>query len=183
MKKALLFSIISIFLFSLCSFAYETIIIDFPRNSKWNVVFYRNIGTEAILQYVPSGQSLNNWKRSIIVHSYKDSTYVARQLLGSVTLQLQVQNPTGRYEFIKVSDYDAIAVRTTNKYKGISAQGEILRSTRAAEGLMTIQYIDKDKESFKKNYNQWLKIIKDARTYNSIWRDNRVMNKAKSFEL
>ncbi len=183
MKKVLLFSIILSFFISLAAIAYETIIIDFPKNTKWNVAFYRNIGTEAILQYVPNGESYSNWTQSVIVHSYKDYTYTAGQLSDMLTAQLHRQNPTGRYQYLRYTDYDAVAVRSTNTYNKISAQSEIFRTTKAAEGLMTIQYIDKNKNRFKQNYNTWLKIIRDARTYNSYWRDNRILNKSESYEL
>ena len=71
MKKLLLFSFILCFFIQLISVAYETIIIDFPKGEKWNVVFYKKIGAEAILQYVPEGQTYNKWKQTIIVQSGK----------------------------------------------------------------------------------------------------------------
>lgn len=183
MKKLLLFSFILCFFIQLVSAAYETIIIDFPKGEKWNVVFYKKIGAEAILQYVPEGQTYNKWKQTIIVHSYKDNNSSPAQLSNIVTAQLQVQNPTGRYKYLKYGDFDSIAVRGTADYKGIAAQGEILRTTKAAEGLMTIQYIDRDREHFKQQFNKWLKIVRDARTYNSYWRDNYVLNKEECYEL
>ncbi len=183
MKKVLLYSLILSFFLSLAAIAYETIIIDFPKKTKWDVAFYRNIGTEAILQYVPSGESYSKWTQTVIVHSYKDYTYPANQLSDMLTAQLQRQNPTGRYNYLRYTGVDAIAVRTTNNYNKILGQSEIFRTTKAAEGLMTIQYIDKNKTRFKENYNMWLKIIRDARTYNSYWRDNRVLNKGESYEL
>ena len=183
MKKVLLFSIIFSFFISLAAIAYETIIIDFPKKTKWDVAFYRNIGTEAILQYVPNGESYNKWTQTVIVHSYKDYTYSAGQLSDILTAQLQRQNPTGRYSYLVYSSVDAIAVRSTNSYNKIPAQSEIFRTTKAAEGLMTIQYIDRNKTRFKENYSMWLKIIRDARTYNSYWRDNRILNKSEIYEL
>ena len=48
---------------------------------------------------------------------------------------------------------------------------------------MTIQYIDRNREHFKQNYFTWVKIIRDARTYNSYWRDDRVLNKEENYEL
>lgn len=183
MKKVLLFSVIIYSFIQLFSFAYETIIIDFPKGTKWNVAYYQNIGTEAILQYVPDGQTYKNWKQTVIVHSYKDSTFFAHQLSDRVVAQLQKQNPTGTYKYFKYSSVDAIAIRSTKNYNGVLAQGEIFRTTKAAEGLMTIQYIDRNKEHFKQNYAMWLKIIRDARTYNSYWRDDRVLNKGENYEL
>ena len=69
MRKVLLFSIL---IFSALSvFAYETIIIKFPDKELWVKGYYKKIGNEALLQYVPNGQSSNNWTRSIVIHSYK----------------------------------------------------------------------------------------------------------------
>ena len=102
MKKVLLFSLIIYCFIQLISFAYETIIIDFPKGTKWDVAYYQNIGTEAILQYVPSGQSYKNWKQTVIVHSYKDSTFYAHQLSDRITAQLQRQNPTGKYKYLNI---------------------------------------------------------------------------------
>lgn len=183
MKKVLLVSIILSLFVSLVAIAYETIIIDFPKNTKWNVAYYRNIGTEAILQYVPEGETYSKWTQTVIVHSYKGNTYPANQLSDMLTAQLQRQNPTGRYNYLRYTGVDSIAVRKTNNYKTIVGQAEILRTTKAAEGLMTIQYIDKNKSRFQQNYNMWLRIIRDARTYNSYWRDNSVLNKSEHYEL
>ena len=55
MKKVLLFS--ALFLLStLMVFAYETIIIKFPDRENWVKAYYKKVGLEAILQYVPAGQ-------------------------------------------------------------------------------------------------------------------------------
>lgn len=183
MKKHLLFSFIFMFIFSVSALAYETIIIDFPPKVKWDVIFYRHIGTEAILQYIPSSQNPDDWKQSIIVHSYKESSFPANQLSDMLIRQMKLQNPTGNYRYVTNTPTDAIAVRTTEDYKSIKGHGEIFRTTRCAEGRITIQYIDRDKEHFRKNYGYWLKVVRDARTYNSYWRDERIMNKGEFYEL
>ena len=77
MKKVLLSSfLIGLFLFStLCAFAYETIIIKFPNKELWVKGYYKKVGNEALLQYVPGGQSSNNWSKTVVIHSYKHSNY------------------------------------------------------------------------------------------------------------
>lgn len=73
-EKVLLFS--SLFLLStLMVFAYETIIIKFPDKELWVKAYYKKVGLEAILQYVPAGQGSNNWTKSVVVHSYNQSTF------------------------------------------------------------------------------------------------------------
>jgi len=183
MKKLLLFSLIISFLTTLVAVAYETIIIDFPPKTKWVVAYYKHIGTEAILQYVPEGQTYNNWIESVIVHSYKENTYGAGELSDMLISQMVAQNPTGKYRYLRHAGVDAVAVRMTENYKNIKGHGEIFRTTKCAEGRMTIQYINRDKEKFKQDYGYWLKIIRDAKTYNSYWRDDRIMNKAEYYEL
>ena len=75
MKKALLFSVLILFLV-LPSFAYETVVIKFPDGEIWDKVYYKRHHNEVLLQYVPRGQTHKNWTRSIFVHSYNDSTYL-----------------------------------------------------------------------------------------------------------
>ena len=84
MKKILLF--ISLFLCSaiLGVYAYETIIIKFPDRELWVKGYYKKIGNEAILQYVPGGQTSENWTRTIVVHSYKDSNFPINVFAGAI---------------------------------------------------------------------------------------------------
>lgn len=184
MKKVLLlFSLFIYFCIGLSAVAYETIVIDFPPRTKWVAAYYKHIGTEAILQYIPDWQTYDDWKQCIIVHSYKDNLMPASQLSDMLIAQMEVQNPTAAYRYLRYTGVDAIAVRMTNDYKGIKGHGEIFRTTKCAEGRMTIQYIDRDKENFKRSYGYWLKVIREARTYNSYWRDDRIMNKSDRYEL
>ncbi len=44
--------------------AYETIIIKYPPREHWIKAYYKKKGNEAILQYVPNGQSTNNWQKN-----------------------------------------------------------------------------------------------------------------------
>jgi len=183
MKKVLLFSIFFFIFSALGAFAYQTILIDWPSGSKWNVAYYEKIGNEAILQYVPAGETSSNWTRTLIVHSYRDSDYASTQLASILTRQMMMQNPTSNYKYYKYSPDDTLAVRSTSNYNGIQAQCEIFRVTKAQEGQISIQYIDKTKSHFMKTYAVWYKIVRDARTYSSYYMDERVMNKAESYEL
>ena len=60
---------------------------------------------------------------------------------------------------------------------------EFFRVTRGYEGIVTIHYMNKDKDDFMENYNQWYNIIKRAKLYNSYYRDERMLDKAEYFEL
>lgn len=182
MKKVLLFSIL--FLFSALSvFAYETIIIKFPEKELWVKAYYKKIGNEAILQYVPSGQRSNDWVRSIVVHSYKNSGYPIRNFMTNNMAKLTKANPTASYKILRMTDNDSIVGRCTNDYKNIKAQCEFFRVTKGYEGIVTIHYMNKNKTDFMDNYNQWYNIIKRAKLYNSYYRDERTLDKAEYFEL
>ena len=100
MKKALLFSLTcTVFLLStLCVFAYETIIIKFPNKELWVKAYYKKIGNEALLQYVPGGQARDNWSRAIVIHSYKYSNYPINVFLSNTTDKMQKINPTSPYK-------------------------------------------------------------------------------------
>lgn len=181
MKKVLLISILLIF--SLAVYAYETIIIKYPPGEVWVKGYYKKVGDEAILQYVPKGQSHKDWKRSIIVHSYNNSGYSTRIFIANDIARMMKTNPTAGYKYLKLTDDDSIAGRCTKDYKNVKAQCEFYRVTRAHGGIISLHYINRDKEDFMQNYNQWYEIIKRAKYYNSYYRDERTFDKAEYFEL
>ena len=182
MKKALLTSIFLLFS-SLMVFAYETVIIKYPAEEMWQKAYYKKIGDEAILQYVPKGQSKENWKRTIVAHSYYQSGYPIRVFIANELLKMMKMNPTAQYKYLKLTDIDVIAGRCTNDFKNIPAQCEFFRATRAHSGIITLHYINRDKEDFMENYHQWYDIIKKAKYMNSYYRGDRIFNKAEFFEL
>ena len=83
MKKALLFSFLVLIIPAV--FAYETIIIKYPPGELWLKAYYKTVGLESILQYLPKGESNPNWKRSIIVHSYLESSYPVNIFISNET--------------------------------------------------------------------------------------------------
>ena len=182
MKRVLLF--ISIFFLSASAvFAYETIIIKFPDKELWVKAYYKKVNNEAILQYVPNGQSSNNWTRTVVVHSYNGSTYPINIFMNNNLARMKKINPTGRYKTLRLTANDAIAGRCTDDYGNIKGQCEFLRVTRGYEGIVTIHYMNKNKEDFMNEYSKWYNIIKKARLYNSYYRDERTLDKAEYFEL
>ena len=181
MKKVLLFSLLM--LSTLSVFAYETIIIKFPDKELWIKSYYRKVGNEAILQYVPSGQHKDDWSRTIVVHSYKNSNYPINVFISNNTAKMMKINPTGKYKTLRLTQDDAIVGRCTENYGKIQAQCEFLRVTRGYEGMVTIHYMNKNKSDFMANYNRWYDIIKKAKLYNSYYRDERIMDKGEYFEL
>lgn len=182
MKRVLLF--ISIFLLTaLTALAYETIIIKFPDKELWVKAYYKKVNNEAILQYVPNGQSSNNWNRTVVVHSYKNSNYPINIFLNNNMARMKKINPTAQYKTLRLTAYDAIAGRCTDDYGNVKGQCEFLRATKGYEGIVTIHYMNKDKENFMDEYSKWYNIIKKARLYNSYYRDERMLDKAEYFEL
>ena len=183
MKKVLLLSIISLILTSLCVFAYETIIIKFPAGEIWEKVYYKKIGLEAILQYVPKGQTHKNWNRTIVVHSYDQANYPITVFMANNLLAMMKKNPTSPYNYIRLTEFDSIAGRCTENYHAIKSQCEFFRATRVHGGIISVHYINKDKDDFMKNYDQWYNIIKKAKFLNTYWRNERTLNKSEYFEL
>ena len=183
MKKALLVSIIFMVLTCLTVFAYETVIIKYPDGELWEKGYYKKVGNEAILQYIPAGQSYRNWNRTIIVHSYYDSAFPVNIFIANELARMTKNNPTGKYKYLKLSPVDSIAGRCTEDYKGIKAQCEFYRVSRAHEGIISVHYINRDKKDFMKNYSQWFEIIKKAKFLNTYYRNDRTLNKSEYFEL
>jgi hypothetical protein len=182
MKKALLVSII-FFMTVLAVFAYETVIIKFPQNEIWEKAYYKKVGTESILQYVPKGQTYRNWNRAIIVHSYNHVYYPVTVFMANNIALMAKNNPTAPYKYLRLNDNESIAGRCTKDYKGIHSQCEFFRATRAHSGIVSIHYINKDKDDFMKNYQMWYDIIKKAKFMNTYWRNDRILNKSEYYEL
>lgn len=182
MKKVLLFSILFL-LSALFVQAYETIIINYPDNEKWENVYYKKRPTEALLQFVPAGSTSENWTKTIVVHSYKDSAYPINIFINNNARRMMKANPTARYRTLKMSENDALLTRCTHDYKNIQAQCEFFKATRAHEGIVTVHYINRDKEDFMKDYTLWLEIIKNVKFLNSYYRDERTFNKNEFYEL
>lgn len=185
MKKVLLL-IISLFI-NLCSsaFAYETVLVDFPENQGWQPVSYNQQGNETILQYVPVGQTDQDWTRSVVFHAYKDPgmSGSAARFLDTITAQLESKNSTQSYRYTKYTDADSIATRCIQKNSYIPSQCEILRATKSYEGLISMHYINRNVADFKSSFDLWYQIIKDIRIYYSYYREDRILDKATVFEL
>lgn len=182
MKKVLLVSLF--FLLSTINvLAYETIIIKYPEGEIWEKAYYKKSGDEAILQYVPKNQTAQNWNRSIIIHSYYKSAWPTNVFMANELLKMSKNNPTGKYKYLKLSPNDSIAGRCTEDYKGIKSQCEFYRVVNAHEGIISVHYINRDREDFFKNYKQWYEIIKKAKFLNTYWRNERTLNKSEYFEL
>lgn len=184
MKKVLLL-IISFFIVPVAVFAYETVLIDFPPGVSWDAVYYQTLGTEAILQYVPHGQSAENWTKTLIFHSYKtvDHSGSASSLMDSTTMQMENQNQSQLYKYLKYSETDSLATRCVTKNSQTPTQCDIYRVSKSFEGLISMQYINKNVQEFKNTYNMWYNIVKNIRIYRSYYRDNVIMDKATTFEL
>lgn len=181
MKKVLLFSLIFISTLAVC--AYETIIFHFPDGELWEPAYYKKVGNEAILQYVPGGQTSKTWTRSIVIHSYNENESPATYFGQLEIRKMRRINPTGKYSIIKSKENDAIYTRCTEDYNKIPAHCEFLRITRAHGGIVTMQYMNRNKTDFENNYTLWLQVMRDARLMNSYYRTERTFDKSMYFEL
>lgn len=183
MKKVLLL-IISL-LIAPIAFAYQTVLVELPPNQGWHADYYDAQTNEAILQYVPAGQSYENWTKTVIFHSYKNLNYTgsAAALVDRLTQQMEAKNSTQRYKYITYSAADSIATRCIQKNTQIGTQCEILRATQSFEGLITMHYINRDVQDYKSSYAMWYDIIRNVKIYYSYYMDDSILNKATSFQL
>lgn|SRR5574344_638185 len=185
MKKVLLLIISLLMLTATAVFAYETVLIDFPTTEGWHVVYYETVGMESILQYVPSGQTNEDWTRTLIIHSYKraNNTGSASGLLDTLTSQMEAQNTSQAYRYLKYTPMDAIATRCIHQNKITPTQCDFFRTSKSFEGIMSMEYINKNTKEFKAEYSKWYNIVKDIKIYRSYYRTDRIMDKATSFEI
>lgn len=182
MRKVLLTSLI-LFFSTLAVFAYETVIIKFPQGEVWEKVYYKKAGLESILQYVPRGQTYQNWNRAVIVHAYNEAAYPITVFMANNIAAMAKFNPTGRYKYLRLNDVDCIAGRCTKDYHGVKAQCEFFRASRTHGGIISIHYINKDKDDFMNNYTKWYDIVRKAKFLNTYYRWERTLNKSEFFEL
>lgn len=182
MKRVLLISLV-ILITSLAVFAYETVIIKFPQDEVWVKAYYKKIGLESILQYVPRGQTYKNWNRAIIIHAYDEAVYPITVFMANNIALMAKNNPTAPYRYLRLNDHECMAGRCTKDYKGIHGQCEFFRATKAHGGIISIHYINKDEEDFMKNYQLWFDIVRRAKFLNTYWRNERTLNKSEFFEL
>ena len=158
MKKVLLFSLVMLFLIPVV-IAYETVIIKYPPGELWVKAYYKKVGNEAILQYVPNGQTSTDWKRTIIIHSYYESAHPIRNFTDMEMLRMMKTNPTGKYRYLKLGDRESMVTRCTDDYKNVKAQCEFYRLTYVHKGIVSLHYINRDKEDFMDNFkgdDSWL---------------------------
>ena len=169
--------------------AYQTVLVDFPENQGWHSVYYATQGNESILQYVPIGQSYENWTKTMVFHSYRNAdgsenlSNNAGKFMDTTTSQMEYQNSSQLYKYTKYTNMDSIAVRCVQKNAYIPTQCEIYRVSNSYEGLITMHYINKNISDYKNSYNLWYEIMKDIRIYYSYYREDRILDKATSFEL
>jgi len=187
MKKVLLLIISLILGFAPLQpmYAYQTVLVDFPENQGWHPVCYEQQGNETILQYVPLGQTGENWTRSVVFHSYNDPRVgsSSARFLDTTTAQLESKNASQAYRYIKYTEADSIATRCIQKNAYIPTQCEILRASKSFEGLISMHYINRDVADFKSSFDLWYQIISGVRIYYSYYREDRILDKATVFEM
>lgn len=183
MKKALLL-IISLFV-PLAVLAYQTVLIDFPENENWHQVYYQTQGLETILQYVPDNQTAQNWTRTLVFHSYRhlNQTTNAAAFMNKTITALEAKNSSSLYKYTKYSNTDAMATRCVQKNALVPTQCEIYRVSNSFESLITMHYINKNIADYKDNYDQWYDIMQNIRIYYNYYREDRILDKATTFEL
>lgn len=183
MKKVLLL-IISLFVAQLV-WAYETVIIDFPDGEGWHAVYYQQYGGESLLQYVPSGETATNWTRTLVFHSYKYISWTnsAAAFMDRTTMQMESRNSSQLYKYKKYDEADSISTRCVQKNKLIPTQCEIYRVSKSFEGLISMHYINKNVQNYKNTYDEWYEIVRGIKIYRSYYREDRILDKADTFEL
>ncbi len=166
--------------------AYETVMLNFPLNKGWHKVYYKPGKSENIVQYVPSGQTKDNFKETVVYHSYKvksDTYQNALLYLKKQLAPLQTYAKGLKVTHVKNDRGDAIIIFCAEDINNKGGQCEVMRSTKSHEGVIVIHYVNRNIKEFWEKKDEWLDRIKKAKTYYSYYRTDYVMNKETYFEL
>lgn len=189
MFKKQIFTIFILFfslIFAPVACAYQTALITYPEyNKNWKQVYFGKQDSEVISQWIPSYENHQNWTESVVFHAYNwakgQNCY---KFMSNLLAQAESRNPTFQSQIIKDKPEDSVAIWCTQKTNYSPAQCEILRVTAAYEGIVSMHYVNKNTEIFKRyQVEPWLKIIRDVRIYYSYFRWDRVTGKATSVQL
>lgn len=159
--------------------AYQTLAFDFPNGAgNWHVAYHRKLRNETIVQYVPSGETYNRWSQTMVIHAYHNvQARSPLTFLRNLTAQLENVNNYSRYQYERITPSDAIATRCVVGNARMSSQCDIYRAVQSFDGYITIQYINKNMESFKHQYFKWLDAIRNAKPYQAEFRNDRYLSK------
>ncbi|MBR1681470.1 hypothetical protein IJ707_06755 [bacterium] len=165
-------------------FAYQTLAFDFPNGAgNWHVAYHRKLTNETIIQYVPYGETYAQWSQTFIIHAYHNA--LARTpltFLRRLTAQMEAMNDYSKYQYERITPSDAIATRCVVGNQRMAAQCDIYRVMQSFDGYITVQYINRDMEDFKRQYFKWLDAMRNAKPYQAEFRNDRYLSKD-SFEL
>ena len=170
-------------IFALNADAYESVIVKYPEQT-WVSIYYQKESDETIAQFIPPYDYRNNWRQSLVFHSYKWAKgQSCSSFMNNLLANVSMQNDKMRVQMVKDNINDSIVMWCAPKNKYMSEQCEILRVTRGHEGLISIHYINRNMEDFTLRKNQWLNVIRDVKVYYSDYRWDRVLSKASVYEL
>ncbi len=180
-----LLSVFVINFFAQAGSCYQTALITYPEyNKNWKQVYYGKQNQEVISQWIPSYSYTNDWMESVVFHSYNyakgNSCY---KFMMTLINNVASRNKTLKYQVLKDNFEDSVAIWCAEKNSSMAAQCEIIRVTAGYEGLLSIHYINKNKDNFLYQKDAWLKIVRNVRIYYSYFRWDRVMQKATSVPL
>lgn len=181
-----IFALFLTMLFAPVAKAYQTALITYPDyNKNWKQVYFGKQDNEVISQWIPSYENQKSWTESVVFHAYNwakgQNCY---KFMSNLLAQAESRNPTFQSQIIKDKPEDSVAIWCTQKTNYSPAQCEILRVTSAYEGIVSMHYVNKNTEVFKRyQVEPWLKIIRDVRIYYSYFRWDRVTGKETSVQL
>lgn len=168
------------------SYCYETVIINFPENEGWHLVYSNKTVNETIVQFMPKGETRDNWKRTVVFHSYPQmqERNISAQALQQRILQNVInKNNSFKYKGIKSEKDDTYGYWCVKKNSKMSSQCEILRTVQGYETVISMHYINKNISDLKDIERPWLNIMKDVANYYSYYRMDRMLNRATIFEF
>lgn len=149
----------------------ETISLPLQQRDRWQWGSERKDFDESIIESVPRGQSLNNWREIITFQYYSsqrrrftkfgDMTSVSARLKEKQWV-LNLVCPNSTLQVLREDPDEAIYTWSTNGCKGHEPQFEFARFVRTRNGIHRIAYAKKATEFTDDEKHRWLKTINAA---------------------
>lgn len=133
-------------------------------NKKWEIGWQEQKPELFMYEFVPNGQSVENWKEIITVQFYPALKKLsAADFLNTFLSDLQKSEPGVNIKIISASNDNAVAQWNLANSKTNNDQYELDRVIKGKKGLHMIHYAVKTTDWDESERDKWIKFINQAK--------------------
>lgn len=125
---------------------------------SWEVGFQKDFGAGKgyIREFVPKGESINNWSRLVSIEFLEDETRTLDEYVVAFQQMRQAQCPGTEFEILGQEEYSITYQVSFPACMGHEMQSEITRIYAGLDGLHRLSYAEKTAELTETTVNKWL---------------------------